>query len=66
MFGLVSASAWMHVRNGMFKMCLLIGLESASVCLFLWLLSFGQAKESNSPTGETPTNNDQKSLDERR
>jgi len=31
----------------------LIGLESASVCLFLWLLSFGQAKESDSPSGET-------------
>jgi len=51
MFGLVEASAWMHVRNGTFKMNELIGLESDSECPFLWLLSFGHAKESNTPLG---------------
>ena len=34
MFGLVEASAWMHVRNGAFKMKELIGLESDSVASF--------------------------------
>ena len=66
MFGVVEASAWMHVRNGTFKMCLLFGLESDSVCLFLWLLSFGHAKESNTPKGRKPKPIISNRLDERR
>jgi len=27
MFGVVEASAWMHVRNGTFKMSLLFGIK---------------------------------------
>ena len=39
MFGLVEASAWMHVRNGTFKMSELIGSESDSVpALFAYFL----------------------------
>ena len=34
MFGLVEASAWMHVRNVTFKMDELIGLEIDSVVSF--------------------------------
>ena len=39
MIGVVEASAWMHVRNGTFKMCLLFGSESDSVpALFAYFL----------------------------
>ena len=39
MFGLVEASAWMHVRNGTFKMSEQIGSESDSVpALFAYFL----------------------------
>jgi len=50
MFGLVEASAWMHVRNGTFKMSELIGLESDSVSVFLLTFSSDQEKVK-SPTG---------------
>jgi len=50
MFGLVEASAWMHVRNGTFKMKELIGLESESVSVFLLTFSSDQVKVK-SPIG---------------
>ncbi|WP_166368220.1 hypothetical protein [Psychromonas sp. SA13A] len=34
MFGLVEASAWMHVRNGTLKIIGLLGSESESVTAF--------------------------------
>ena len=44
MFGLVEASAWMHVRNGTFKMSEQIGSESDSVPVFLPPFSSGKKK----------------------
>jgi len=50
MFGLVEASAWMHVRNGTFKMRLLFGIESDSVPVSLLTFSAGREKVK-SPKG---------------
>ena len=49
-----------------YKSNLFFGLESESVCLFLWLLSFGHAKESNTPKGRKPKPILSNRLDERR
>ena len=44
MFGLVEASAWMHVRNGTIKMSGLLGSESDPVTVFLLTFSAVQKK----------------------
>jgi len=43
-FGLVEVSAWMHVRNGTFKMSELLGSESDSVTVSLLTFSAVQRK----------------------
>ena len=50
MFGLVEASAWMHVRNGTIKMSKLLGSESDPVSVFLLTFSSDQEKVK-SPKG---------------
>ena len=49
-----------------YKSNLLFRSESESVCLFLWLLSFGHAKESNTPKGRKTKLEISISLDEPR
>ena len=50
MFGLVEASAWMHVRNGTIKMSKLLGSESDPVPVSLLTFSAGREKVK-SPKG---------------
>ena len=65
MFGLVSASAWMHVRNGTFKMGELVGSESDSVPVSLLTFSAGREKVK-SPKGRNSKLKTSAHLDERR
>jgi len=50
MLGLVEASAWMHVRNGSFKISLLLGSEAAR-CQSFGLLLLLTKKKAKSPLG---------------
>ena len=50
MFGLVEASAWMHVRNGTIKIIELLGSESDPVPVSLLTFSAGREKVK-SPQG---------------
>ena len=56
MFGLVEASAGMHVRNGTFKMSRWIGLESDSVASLLCRLSSSGKKKVGRRQGENTDN----------
>ena len=59
MFGLVSASAGMHVRNGTFKMRSLIGLESDSVSVSFGYFYLLIREKSLADRAKTKANNDQ-------